>query len=262
MRDFARGMRETYGRGIRCAAGKVGATPDEIPSLASKSASGLADAMPLEVNRAPVLTLWAAVVAERLGHPADTALTLGRAVAGSAARVKARNIGCEERKADRDADRPGLRPDRVTEPVFLLGKTIRLLPTTDGQLRVEVDAFPTHRDLQHAVQLAQGAARGHQYAPPHHRADAKQPHLDLYDRVRVRRGRRKVLCRQRRLRLSRRPERLLPHFPPVLSTPQILMLPGHRLPGAWSLSSAVTFRPPTVFHGTCEAVGVLAVPHH
>jgi hypothetical protein len=26
------------------------------------------------VNRAPVLTLWAAVVAERLGQPADTAL--------------------------------------------------------------------------------------------------------------------------------------------------------------------------------------------
>ena len=45
------------------------------------------------VNRAPVLTLWAAVVAEHLGHPWDTALTLGRSVAGSAARVKARNIG-------------------------------------------------------------------------------------------------------------------------------------------------------------------------
>ena len=56
--------------------------------------------MPLEINRAPVLTLWAAVVAEHLGHPAATALTLGRAVAGSAARVKARNIGIEERKAD------------------------------------------------------------------------------------------------------------------------------------------------------------------
>jgi hypothetical protein len=70
----------------------------------------------------------AAVVAERLGHPADTALTLGRAVAGSAARVKARNIGRKERKSDRDADRLGLRPDHVTAPAVLLGKTIRLLP--------------------------------------------------------------------------------------------------------------------------------------
>jgi hypothetical protein len=62
--------------------------PAQIPSLASEPASGLAGVMPLEINRAPVLTLWAAMVAERLGHPADTALTLGRAVAGSAARVK------------------------------------------------------------------------------------------------------------------------------------------------------------------------------
>jgi hypothetical protein len=37
--------------------------------------------MPLHVNRAPVLTLWATVVAGHLGHPPDTALILGRAVA-------------------------------------------------------------------------------------------------------------------------------------------------------------------------------------
>jgi hypothetical protein len=91
--------------------------------------------IPVIVNRAPVLTLWAAVVAEHLGHPADTALTLGRAVAGSAARVKARNIGREERKADRDADTPRLREEPMTAPVFLLGKTIQLLPNEDGELR-------------------------------------------------------------------------------------------------------------------------------
>ena len=71
----------------------------------------------------------------RPGQPKDTALTLGRAVAGSAARVKARSIGREERKADRDADTPKLRPDHVTAPVSLLGKNIRLLPNTDGELR-------------------------------------------------------------------------------------------------------------------------------
>lgn len=91
--------------------------------------------MPLHINRAPVLTLWAAVVAMRLGHPPDTALTLGRTVAGSAARVKARAIGREETKADRDADAPGLRDEYVIAPVFLLGKTVRLLPNADGELR-------------------------------------------------------------------------------------------------------------------------------
>ena len=34
------------------------------------------------INRAPVLTLWAAVVAEMLGFNNNEALTLGRAVAG------------------------------------------------------------------------------------------------------------------------------------------------------------------------------------
>ena len=72
------------------------------------------------LNRAPVLTLWATVVAERLGHPPGTALTLGRAVAGSAARVKARNIGREERTADRDAETPQLAEIHVTAPAFLL----------------------------------------------------------------------------------------------------------------------------------------------
>jgi len=49
------------------------------------------------INRAPVLTLWAAVVAERLGYDRDEALTLGQAVAGMNAAAKARAIGKFER---------------------------------------------------------------------------------------------------------------------------------------------------------------------
>ena len=52
----------------------------------------------VRVDRTPVLTLWAAIVAERLGHDSDAAITLGRAVAGSGARVKARAIGLEEKR--------------------------------------------------------------------------------------------------------------------------------------------------------------------
>ena len=40
------------------------------------------------VNRAPVLTLWAEMVAEVLGFEHDEALTLGRAVAGLKAYLK------------------------------------------------------------------------------------------------------------------------------------------------------------------------------
>jgi hypothetical protein len=52
-----------------------------------------------------VLTLWTMVVAERLGHPRKTAATLGRAVAGSSARIKARSLGIED-EATREEDRP------------------------------------------------------------------------------------------------------------------------------------------------------------
>ena len=57
---------------------------------------------PLRVNRAPVLTLWAAVVAERLGHPADAALTLGRAVAGASDQAKARRFGIADEHQGED----------------------------------------------------------------------------------------------------------------------------------------------------------------
>lgn len=45
------------------------------------------------VNRAPVLTLWGAVVAERLGCDWDAALTLGKGVAGLNAQSKGRMLG-------------------------------------------------------------------------------------------------------------------------------------------------------------------------
>lgn len=45
------------------------------------------------INRAPVLTLWAAVVAERLGFDPDEALTLGKAVAGLTAQSKGQRLG-------------------------------------------------------------------------------------------------------------------------------------------------------------------------
>jgi hypothetical protein len=45
------------------------------------------------INRAPVLTLWASVVAERLGFKHNEALSLGKAVAGLTAQSKGRRLG-------------------------------------------------------------------------------------------------------------------------------------------------------------------------
>jgi hypothetical protein len=47
----------------------------------------------ISINRAPVLTLWATVVAERMGFKRDEALSLGKALAGLNAQSKGRRLG-------------------------------------------------------------------------------------------------------------------------------------------------------------------------
>ena len=47
----------------------------------------------ISITRAPVLTLWAAVVAQRLGFDEEEALTLGKALAGLNAQAKGRRLG-------------------------------------------------------------------------------------------------------------------------------------------------------------------------
>ncbi|HEX9901784.1 MAG TPA: hypothetical protein VGB72_02860 [Acidobacteriota bacterium] len=45
------------------------------------------------INRAPVLTLWASIVAERLGYDQGSSLSLAKAVAGLNAQSKGRRLG-------------------------------------------------------------------------------------------------------------------------------------------------------------------------
>ena len=89
----------------------------------------MADApAPVRVNRAPVLTLWAAVVAERLGHPPETALSLAGAVAGTAARAKARRLGiAEERGRGEDTA-----PAKPRDTARLLGREVPLSHDAHG----------------------------------------------------------------------------------------------------------------------------------
>jgi len=51
------------------------------------------DANVVTINRAPVLALWAAVVAKHAGYDWDASLTLGKAVAGLNAQAKGRMLG-------------------------------------------------------------------------------------------------------------------------------------------------------------------------
>jgi hypothetical protein len=63
----------------------------------------------ISINRAPVLMLWAAVVAQRLGFHWDESLSLGKALAGLNAQSKGRRLGIfkpheEKTKAARERE--------------------------------------------------------------------------------------------------------------------------------------------------------------
>src|SRR5258706_9900731 len=89
----------------------------------------------IQINRAPVLTLWAAVVAERLGYDAEEALTLGRAGAGLNARPKARALGITGTTArSKRGSSSTPRPPKARAPleVELLGRVVPVVKTPDG----------------------------------------------------------------------------------------------------------------------------------
>ncbi|HEX9012622.1 MAG TPA: hypothetical protein VF813_03865, partial [Anaerolineaceae bacterium] len=88
----------------------------------------------VKINRAPVLTLWAAVVAERMGYDPQEALTLGRSVAGLNAQSKGRRLGIYEEPAEKE---PGEAEKRRPEPenltsIEVLGRNVPALKTPQG----------------------------------------------------------------------------------------------------------------------------------
>jgi hypothetical protein len=86
----------------------------------------------ITINRAPVLTLWAAVVAERLGFDRAEALTLGKAVAGLNAHAKGVRLGIyEPTPATVKKEREKLaRGKQLT--VNLLHRAVPVVQTPDG----------------------------------------------------------------------------------------------------------------------------------
>ncbi|UCH53262.1 MAG: hypothetical protein JSW09_00095 [Pseudomonadota bacterium] len=86
----------------------------------------------IKVNRAPVLTLWAAVVAERLGFQRAEALTLGRAVAGLNAYSKGVSLGLfKPTPKEIREQRRKLRAEQ-TISVDLLHRAVPAKQTPDG----------------------------------------------------------------------------------------------------------------------------------
>jgi len=94
----------------------------------------------IQVNRAPVLTLWATIVAERFGYPHDTALTLGKAIAGLMAQSKGRRLGIYPEPSPGER-RPKRRQPKGPESIPLMGRGVPVVKTSDG-LRATVKNQP------------------------------------------------------------------------------------------------------------------------
>jgi hypothetical protein len=87
----------------------------------------------VNINRAPVLTLWAAVVAERLGYDHKAALTLGKAVAGLNAQSKGRRLGIfEEPKGMQEDKEQKARQPGEASTVHLLPRRVPVIRTEHG----------------------------------------------------------------------------------------------------------------------------------
>jgi hypothetical protein len=87
--------------------------------------------MKVKINRAPVLTLWAAVVAQRLGYSEAEALTLGKALAGLNAQSKGRRLGIYAPRPKPEGA-PGAKPPAAEGSVELMGRSIPVLRTPRG----------------------------------------------------------------------------------------------------------------------------------
>ncbi len=108
------------------------------------------------INRAPVLTLWGVIVAERLGYNHDEALTLGKALAGLNAQSKGQRLGIYTKsEAELDEKRGKKAKERKAgeaELVEIVGRPIPAVHTEHGLRAVikgeEIDPESVERYLE------------------------------------------------------------------------------------------------------------------
>lgn len=115
------------------------------------------------VNRAPVLTLWGAVVAARMGYAWEEALTLGKGVAGLNAQSKGRSLGIfgPPKAVERSTGKPkkvGLGEDFW---ITVAGRPVPAKRTDEGVRAVIGDKPIDPAGVQHYLE----SKLGEHYAP-------------------------------------------------------------------------------------------------
>jgi hypothetical protein len=154
--------------------------------------------MKITINRAPVLTLWAAIVAERLGFDEAAALTLGKALAGYTAQSKGQRLGIYHPRATDAEEHPAKGAEQDLVYVSLMGRSLPAMITADGLRAAErgraADPESVRRYLRgkfgEKLASAEQAMRGLAASIPPDRLDVEA--YGLYERFRpaVERGKR------------------------------------------------------------------------
>lgn len=88
------------------------------------------------MNRAPVLTMWVAAVAERQGFTFDEAVTFGKAISGLFAHSKGKRIGVIE-EAPKDGDAETDKKKAKMEKFDVFGNSIYGKTTDKGRFALE-----------------------------------------------------------------------------------------------------------------------------
>ncbi len=143
------------------------------------------------INRAPVLTLWAAVVAERLGHSWDESLTLGRAVAGLNAQSKGRRIGVYEQKTPEQKEKEKKEAKASKVPtVPLLGRAVPVKKTAHGVRAtadghaIDPDTVETYLQQKFGDEYEPSRAALEQLAKSFSPRELESQAYDLYEKFR------------------------------------------------------------------------------
>jgi hypothetical protein len=145
----------------------------------------------IKINRAPVLTLWAAIVAERLGYDEQTALTFGKAVAGLNAQSKGRRLGIYEEKTDEEKkqEEKKEKPDEL-EFIELLGRGVPAVKTAHG-LRaaikgetIQPEGVKTYLEQKFGADYAEARSAMEHLAKAYPPAQLESKAFDLYEKFR------------------------------------------------------------------------------
>ncbi len=143
------------------------------------------------INRAPVMTLWATIVAERLGYKHDEALSLAKAVTGMNAQSKGKRLGIYTEKSEEEKSEEQRRqPSKEMFSVELMGRLVPAVNTKDGIRAVEKgqpvspDSAETYLETKFGEWLPATRHAFQELAKTYSPEEIRQKAYELYEKFR------------------------------------------------------------------------------